>query len=52
MSYTLTAIIAALIFYRIGVEVAHETIAHECKTLGAFYVVKDVFKCVEWVDRQ
>lgn len=43
------AIISALIFgwtgYQLGWVSAHKTVAHECKTLGGFYVGEEVFKC-------
>lgn len=32
--------------YRFGWELAHLTIAKECKRLGAFYVGGTTFKCV------
>lgn len=34
-----------LAYYQ-GWVVAHKTVAHECKTLGGFYVGKQTFKCI------
>ncbi|UNM96050.1 hypothetical protein MMG00_12750 [Ignatzschineria rhizosphaerae] len=50
MKYFIFGIIFVLVliyvFYR-GWVVAHMTVAHECKTLGKFYVGKEIFECVK-----
>lgn len=43
--YILTALVAALMGYRIGYEAAHKTIATECERIGAFYVGEKVYEC-------
>lgn len=47
MKYFLLVVVAELVFFWIGFIAGHRDVAHECKTLGAFYVGNDVFKCVE-----
>lgn len=49
--FLLTVLISLLIGYWIGWSDAHYTVAKECRMLGAFYVGKTVFKCVEAEDK-
>jgi hypothetical protein len=49
---TLAVIGAVLAAYQIGYIVAHMTVATECRRLGAFYVGKSIFKCIEIKDKK
>lgn len=44
--------LAIILAFVVGWEVAHRTIATECKKLGRFYVGNEVFECVKIEDRQ